>query len=57
MFADQLEEDEIFEEVTQMVIELLEENETSYKFLSKTIMALKYMLNQFEKYGDSTAVR
>ena len=56
MFNSQLEEEEIFEETAQLVIELLEANEEDYKFLSKTIMAMKYMLNKFEKYGNSTAV-
>lgn len=43
----------VFEEITQNVIELLEEQEGSFSFISKTIMSLKYMLNKFEEYGQS----
>ena len=48
------EDDNMFEDVTQKVIELLEEFEDVFDFLSKLIMSLKYMLNKFEEYGKST---
>ena len=48
------EDDNMFEDVKQKVIELLEEFEVVFDFLSKLIMSLKYMLNKFEEYGKST---
>ena len=48
------EDDNMFEDVTQKVIELLEEFEDVFDFLSKLIMSLKYMLYKFEEYGKST---
>lgn len=54
-FYDEIVDNEgVFEDVAAKVIELLEENEEEYKFLSKTIMSLKYMLNKLEEYGKST---
>lgn len=54
-FYDETADNEgVFEDVAAKVIELLEENEEEYKFLSKTIMSLKYMLNKLEEHGKST---
>lgn len=53
-FEEHGEEEGEFESITQIVIEILEEHEGIFKFLSKTIMSIKYMLNKFENYGKST---
>lgn len=53
-FEKEADEERFFEQISQQVIELLEEYETLYPFLSKTIMSMKYMLNKFENYGKST---
>lgn len=53
-FEESADEEGKFEEVAQAVIELLEDYESTYDFLSKTIMSMKYMLNKFEQYGKST---
>ena len=48
------EEKDDFVAITEEVIEVLEEYESTYTFTSNTIMALKYMVLKFEEYGDSS---
>lgn len=47
------EDDDHFIETTETVIELFEEFEENYEFLSNIIMALKYMVNKFEEYATT----
>lgn len=53
-FEETADEEGMFEEIAQQVIAILEDHESFYDFLSKTIMSMKYMLNKFEQYGKST---
>lgn len=47
-------DDQEFIDTTSELIEVLEEYESMYEFLSKTIMALKYMLYKYEEQHGTT---
>lgn len=46
-------DDDFFVEVSEEVINIFEQYEENYSFLSNTIMALKYMVHKFEEYATT----
>jgi len=49
MFESKKEDDDFFVEVAEEVINIYEDYEEEYPFLSNTIMSLKYMVHKFEE--------
>jgi hypothetical protein len=52
-FENKAEQDGYFIEVSEEVVNLLEDYEVHYEFLSNTIMALKYMIHKYEEYATT----
>lgn len=55
MFEDDSESPDFFCKITRYVINILEEHEADFRYLSATIMQIKSMLNKFEQYEHTTA--
>ena len=50
-FKDESSDDDFFVETTEEIIDILEEFEMEYEFLTEVIMALKQLLHKFEDYA------
>ena len=51
------EDNDHFIMVTEEVISILEDEEGVFPFISRTIMALKYMVNKLEEYGSTSSTQ